>query len=242
MKRLTVALVAVVLLSGCTGALQTGANGATGGDEAAASTIGVSATGTATADPDLAVVHLGVESTADDAATARDRVASNVSAVRSALADAGVDEAAVTTTSFGITPVYERSEGEDNGDDRTIVGYRASHALAVEVAPDRAGDVVDVAVEAGATRVDGVRFTLSDDRRAELRATALDRALSAARTDADGIAAATDLSVTGVRHVSTGTSFDPYGGARFEDNGGGTVIDPAPVTVTASVDVTYEAD
>lgn len=238
MKRLTLAVVAVVLLSGCAGALQTGTNGATGTDEAA-STVAVSASGTATADPDLAVVHLGVEATADDAATARDRVASDVSAVRSGLVDAGVDDDAVTTTSFGIVPVYERS---DEGDDRSVVGYRATHSLAVEAAPDRAGTVVDAAVEAGATRVDGVRFTLSDDRRVELRATALDRALSAARTDADGIAAGTNLSVTGVRHVSTGTSFDPYTGARFEaDAGGGTVVEPAPVTVTASVDVTYTA-
>lgn len=237
MKRLTVAVALVVLLSGCTGALQTGATGA---DETAASTTGVSATGMATADPDLAVVHLGIEATADDAATARDRVATDVSAVRSTLADAGVEGAAVTTTSFGIVPVYEAGDGD--GEDRSIAGYRASHSLAVEAAPDEAGGVVDVAVGAGATRVDGVRFTLSDDRRAELRATALDRALSAARTDADGIAAGTDLSVTGVRHVSTGTSFDPYGGARFEsDAGGGTVVGPTPVTVTASVDVTYTA-
>jgi uncharacterized protein YggE len=236
MNRLTLALVAVVLLSGCAGVGQPGASGAET-REATTPTIAVSATGTATAEPDLAVVSVGVEATAEDATTASERVATDVSAVRAALADAGVPEDGVTTTAFAVAPVYD-----DAGPDRSVVGYRASHSLAVEVAPERAGDTVDVAVGAGATAVDGVRFTLSDERRATLRATALDRALSAARTDADGIGAATDRSVTGVRHVSTGTSFEPYAGALFEDAaGGGTTLRPAPVTVSASVDVTYTA-
>lgn len=101
----------------------------------------------------------------------------------------------------------------------------------------------DLAVGAGATGVDGVRFTLSDERRAELRAAALDCAMSTARTDAEGIASAADLSVTGVRQASTDAEFVPYPVARFEDaaGGGGTVIQPAPVRVTATVEVTYTA-
>jgi len=231
MKRIAAALVLVVLLAGCVGPLQTEAA------EADGPTVAVSASGSASAEADLAVVHLGVESTADGASEARERVARDVEHVRSALAASGVSDTNVTTTAFGIAPVYDFS-----GDGRELRGYRAAHSLAVETAPARAGAVVDTAVEAGATRVDGVRFTLSDDRRAELRATALDRAMAAARTDAEGIAAAAERSVTDVRHVSTGTSFEPYAGSRVEsDGGGGTVVEPAPVTVTATVDVTYAA-
>jgi uncharacterized protein YggE len=235
MKRsIALTLVSVLLLAGCTAPLQTGSNdGGTVGP-----TISVSATGTASADPDLAVVHVGVESTADSANTARGQVARTVGRVRTALSDAGVPDADVTTTSFGIAPVYDYGRGE-----RDLVGYRAVHAFAVEVGPDRAGEVVDLAVGAGATSVDGVRFTLSDDRRAELRATALDRAMDAARADADGIADAAALSVTGVRRASTGAEFVPVPIARVEGaaDGGETVVRPAPVTVTATVDVTYSA-
>jgi uncharacterized protein YggE len=227
-------LAVIVLLAGCAGPLQTGA----GDGETTDSTIAVSATGTATAEPDRAVVNVGVEATADAADDARAEVARDVEGVRAALADAGVPDANVTTTTFGIGPVYDYRQEE-----RELVGYRAVHSLAVETEPDRAGEVVDLAVGAGATNVDGVRFTLSDDRRAEVRATALDRAMSAARTDADGIAAATDLSVTGVRHASTGAEVTPHPAARFEDAAGGgeTVIQPGPVTVTVTVDVTYAA-
>jgi uncharacterized protein YggE len=225
---------ALVLLSGCAGALQTGT------EEPAdvGPTIEVAGTGSASAEPNLAVVHLGVEATADGADPAREAVARDVASVRAALADAGVPGANVTTTAFGISPVYDTVDGE-----RRLLGYRAAHSLAVEVPPGRAGEAVDLAVGAGATSVDGVRFTLTDERRASLRATALERAMSAARTDADGIAAAADLSVVGVRHASTGAEFSPYPSARFEDAAGaGTTLQPAPVTVTVTVDVTYVAE
>lgn len=236
MKRvIPLTLVVLVFLAGCAGPLQTGANS---GDDSAGPTISVSATGSATADPDLAVVSVSVEATADGANEARGQVANDVERVRSALADAGVPEANVTTTAFGIAPVYNYTRGESE-----LVGYRAVHSLAVETGPDRAGDVVDAAVGAGATSVDGVQFTLSDERRAELRATALDDAMATARTDADGIADAADLSVTGVHRTSTGAEFVPYPVSRFDDSSGGgeTVIQPAPVRVTATVDVTYTA-
>ncbi|MEF8856655.1 MAG: SIMPL domain-containing protein [Haloplanus sp.] len=224
-------LVVAVLLAGCAGPLQTDASD--GGTE---STISVSASGSATADADRAVVSLGVETTADSADDARSQVAGDVERVRTALADAGVPEANVTTAAFGISPVYDRTE---TGRERA--GYRAIHALAVETTPARAGEIVDIAVGAGATSVDGVHVTLSDERQAELRATALDRAMSAARTDADGLAVAADLSVTGVERVTTGTDFAPGPATRFEGAADGTVLQPAPVSVTATVDVTYSA-
>jgi len=235
MKRvLPVTLVLVVLLAGCVGAPQTGTEGERVGD---GSTIAVSATGAASAEADLAVVSLGVEVTTESATAAREGVARGVNGVRSALADAGVPDTSVTTTAFGIAPVYDYRDGE-----REPRGYRAVHSLAVETDPARAGEIVDLAVSAGATNVDGIRFSLSDERRAELRATALGRAMDAARTDADGIASAADLSVTGVRHASTGAAFDPGPVARFEDTvAGETTFQPAPVTVTATVDVTYAA-
>lgn len=235
MKRsVALALVALVLLAGCAGPLQTAASD----DESAGSTISVSATGSASTDPDLAVVRVSVEATADGANAARTQVAQGVESVRAALSDAGVPEANVTTTTFGISPVYNYSRGE-----REVVGYRAVHSLAIETGPDRAGEMIDLTVGAGATTVEGVRFTLSDDRRAELRATALERAMDSARTDAETIATAADLSVTGVREASTSAEFVPYPATRLEDAAGGgeTVIQPAPVTVTATVQVTYTA-
>jgi len=234
MKRVrTLTLVVAVLLAGCTGPLQTAASD---DDGASGSTISVSASGSATADADRAVVRLSVEATADSADDARAQVASGVESVRTTLADAGIPDANVTTAAFGLSPVYDRSETN-----RDVTGYRAMHALTVETTPARAGEVIDLAVGAGATSVDGVQFTLSDERRSDLRATALERAMNAARTDADGLAAASDLAVTGVQQITTGADFTPYPAARFEDTAGGTTLQPAPVSVTVTVSVTYTA-
>jgi uncharacterized protein YggE len=68
-----------------------------------------------------------------------------------------------------------------------------------------------------------------------------DRAMSAARTDADGLAAAAGRSVTGVERVTTATGFAPGPVTRFGDAADGTVLQPTPVWVTATVDVTYSA-
>jgi uncharacterized protein YggE len=123
--RVMILTVVAVLLAGCAGPLQTDPNG--GGD---GSTISVSSTGSATADPDRAVVRLGVEATADSADDAGSQVASGVESVRAALAGAGVPEANVTTAAFGISPVYDRTE---TGRER--VGYRATHALPLRRRP-----------------------------------------------------------------------------------------------------------
>jgi len=230
MIRVMILTVVAVLLAGCAGPLQTDPNG--GGD---GSTISVSSTGSATADPDRAVVRLGVEATADSADDAGSQVASGVESVGGAC---GRGRPRGERDDGGVRHLARlRPDGDGSGTRRLPGDARA----AVETTPARAGEVVDVAVGAGATSVDDVHFTLSDDRRAELRATALDRATTTARTDADDLAAAADLSVTGVERVTTGADFAPGPIARFEDAADGTVLRPAPVSVTVTVDVTYSA-
>jgi uncharacterized protein YggE len=222
------AVASLVLFAGCVTPI--GANGAADG----ATTVSVSATGTVSTDPDRAVVQASVEQTADTADAARERVAADVGRVRTALDEAGVPADAVTTDGYGVGPVY--------GEGRDPVGYRATHVLAVETTPDEAGTVVDAAVGNGATRVDGVRFTLSDERRTDLRATAVDRAMAAARTDADTVAATADRSVTGVESVRVGADVSDGPFARGgEADASATRFDPGPVSVTATVDVTYRA-
>ena len=228
----------LVLLAGCVAPLQT-----TGGtaEDADPTTIDVSGTGQASAEADLAVVSVAVTARADAADAARGGVAADVERMRTALRDAGVPDEDVTTAFFRISPRYGAVDGE-----REVIGYEAVHAFRIETDPARAGEVVDLAVGNGADRVDGIAFTLSDERRADLREQALTAAVDAARADADTVAAATGLSVTGVASAATGGGFGPVFDARFAESGGGgagvpTTLEPGPVTVTATVSVTYTA-
>lgn len=235
-----VALSVVLLLitAGCLGAVPAASTaGAAASDGGSSPSVSVSASGAVSVEPDLAVVHLAVEATADSADAARSEVAADVTAVQNALRELGLADDAVTTASFSIRPEYDFS-----GEHHEVVGYRAAHVLTVEAGVDQAGAVIDVAVAAGAVRVNGVQFTLTDRSRQSAREEALAMAMDNAAADAAAIAQAADLTLDGVRSVSTGAPVvSPFAGrvAVAEDAQGSTIIESGPVTVSAHVSVVY---
>lgn len=218
-----------------------------GAGSAAGKAISVSAGGSVTAEPDKAILRVAAQSTADSAADAREQVAENVSALRQALVDAGISEENVTTEYYNIRQIDERRRPTESGDSSATTRYRAVHALSIEIADvSRVGEIIQVAVDNGATDVQNVEFTLSDATRDELRDKALRKAMENALEDAEVIASAADLEVTGVRTASTGgTHVSPYRAEMTAAAGSAdaaTSIDSGPVTVTAQVQVTYDAD
>lgn len=212
-------------------------------DEPGGKTITVSASGTAEAEPDRAVVRVSVEATADDPTVARRRVAENASAMREALTSLGLAEEAVRTVGFDI---YEDRVRPPTPEEPPREVYRARHTVAIDVDDtDAVGEVIDAAVEHGATSVHGVEFTLAEDTRRELRRAAIEEAMGDARARADAVAAGGDVAVTGVHAVRTG-GLDrgrPIPVLQGADGGAGrgTAIESGPVSVTATVTVTYNA-
>ena len=237
-RSLAVALGLLVLLAGCLGPLQT-TPATTDSTATDGTTISATGTGSMSTDADLAVVSVAVVATADSADAARGQVAADVERMRAALRDAGVPDDAVETTSFSVSPDYDFRDGE-----RTDRGFRAVHSFRIETDPARAGEVVDVAVGNGATEVYGVSFTLTEETRASLRAQAVERAVTAARADADAMAGAAGISVTSVETMSTSGGFSPVERADLAESAGDgarTTFEPGPVTVSVTVDVTYRA-
>lgn len=228
----------LVLLAGCSAPFGT-AQAAPDGESNAGPSIAATGVGTVEADPDLAVVRLSVVAVADSADAARADAADRTDRLVAALRDAGVDEEDVATVGYHLGPRYDY-----RAEQRELVGYRAVHSLTVEVAPDRAGAVVDAAVGAAEVTVDGVQFTLSDETRQQLREEAVAAAVADARSDADAAASAAGLTVTGVDTMTVGGS-GPVFPVRYAeataDAGGKTSFQPGPVTVRVSVQVTYRA-
>jgi uncharacterized protein YggE len=155
------------------------------------------------------------------------RLAANVSTLRGALEDPNLSVESVRTTGFQV--FSQRENGS------TVYVARQSFAVTT-TDPQAAGDVVDAAVAAGPTEVDGVAFALSDERQREVRAEAIDAAVTDARAQAAVLADSAGLTLGEVRSVSTGGGFD--GPVRFAE---ATDIDVSPVSVSASVQVTYNA-
>lgn len=212
-----------------------------------ASTIHVAGSGSADAEPNQAVVRVAVEAVGADAATARRRLAANTSRMRTALGDIGIGDDRITTERYDI---YQdrRPPREDGADPR--VQYRASHDFEITVTdPDRVGEVIDTAVRNGATEVADVSFTLSTERRRTLERRARSAAMADARSKARALATDANLTVTGVQVIRTGRSGAPRPadaeaamtetpvptGAPPSD------IESGPVSVTATVQVVYEA-
>jgi uncharacterized protein YggE len=210
-----------------------------GANDTTTATITVTATEEAEAEPDAAIVFLGVRATADSPDAAARTVANNTSRLRAALANASIDEDAIRTTNYDLYELDRRESGNET--DR----YVAEQGIAVEINDtDRAGEIVDLAVENGATNVRGVQFTLSDETRSELRNRALSNAVASAGSQAEAIAGSADLRVVGVDSVSTvETTFGPLEATaeRAVREDAATRIDAGPLTVTATVQVTYNA-
>ena len=205
-------------------------------------TITVGASGQVQAEADRAVIQVGVVASGDDIETVREQLSSNASQMREALDEMGIDDSRVRTSYYDIST--NRRYGPRDSEEPA---YRAIHSFSITVEDtERVGEVIDTAVTNGAHEVDGVQFTLSADKREELKQEALSEAMDTARNEAGTIADAEDLTVTGVDRVST-TEYRsrPYmaeQAALAGDGGGGTSIDSGPVSVSASVNVVYETD
>lgn len=208
------------------------------------SRISVSANGQVTTSPDTAIVSVEIEATAANASTARTRVAENVSSAREALVASGLDEEQLTTTDFDI---YRRAERPRRGQEEERVVTRARHELRIELTSiDAAGDVIDTAVENGATNVHDVSFTISRDTREELKQEALTDAMANARAKADTLAGQANLEIANVDVVTTGLAHDSGRQTAFEAtpapaDGARTNFEAGPVTVDATVSVSYNA-
>lgn len=208
-------------------------------------TIQMTASDDVSASPDSALVRTAVVATGDTAEEARQQVARNASRMRGALDDEGLADEQVRSTYFDIRAI---EPSEDEGE---ITGYRAIQGFEIElsVSPDaignRSGAIVDTAVQNGANQIDGVQFTLSDDRRQELRRAALGGAMETARSEAEHLANVSGVTIGGTESISTGEGgVSPVDVAREDAAGGGgaTTFQPGQVTVSATVTVTYRAE
>lgn len=206
--------------------------------ETALPEVKVCGSGSVTMQPDMAEISLGVVAEAEDAVGAQQAVNARVEAVRQALADAGVAKEDIT---LGYMSVYGRYDY--SGDTEVLTGYTASHYLTVRTRDlDAAGELIDVALAAGANRLDGVNFIAEDKAAAYARA--LNLAVQDAHSRAQVVAQAQDAQLGGLVSIEEQADYGYFGYAmmdRAEDaSGTGTQLDKGSVTVTATVYTTYE--
>jgi len=241
-------------LAGCTGAARDDPDVEAASDRAEARTIAVSAAGEAEAEPDLAVLRTGVEVTGDDPREVRDEVGERADRLREALlGHEALEDEDVTTDGFDVRERVDYRAMERDGvrpDDPEAVEeyrhYEGRHGYSIEVDDvDAVGEVIDVAIDAGADEIGRIRYTLSADVRDDLREEAIEEALADAETEAEVVAREVDASLVQVESVDTsGGRVSPvterYDAEMAEtDDAAGTELHPDDVSVGADVHVVF---
>ncbi len=251
------AIASLLLLAGCaTAAVQAappaaeaGASAATaynGGEEKPLErSISVQGQGTVSAKPDLVTLSLGVQTTGETAKEALALNSEQMTGVVAAVLDAGIAEEDIQTSGINLYPVYEDRSLVQPGEQRQIVGYRASNDVSVRVHDiEIAGSVLDAAVTAGANQVGGVRFGLSDTETIVTDAliAAVQNAQAKAQTIADtlGVTLGSALVVNEEwieRPEARGVAFAAE--AAFDSGGFSSPVQGGAVSVTAHIRVTF---
>jgi len=127
------------------------------------------------AQPDTAIVQIGVVTQARNALDAQQQNATKTDAVIRALKAAAGTGAEVKTSGYSLQPqrVYKENQPP------TITGYEARNSVTVTTGDlNKVGAIIDAAAQAGSNDVAGISFTLRQDRPAR------DRALSEATREA----------------------------------------------------------
>ena len=172
-------------------------------------TISVSATGTVTAEPDLAAISTGVVAEGETARAALSANTALMTKLIEGLKANGIAAKDIKTISFNVQPRYQSYK---DGRPATINGYQVINQVRIVVRDlDKLGQVLDTAVTLGANQMGGIEFqvsaaeTLKDDARKVAMTNALRRAklfaVSAGAEVGEVIAIAEDMAPTAGRSV-----------------------------------------
>lgn len=121
-------------------------------------TITISATGSASAKPDRAIISTGVTSEAETARDAMDENSRRMRQVLSKLRDFDVAERDIQTTNFSVNPRYQNFK---DGRPPKITGYMVTNSVRIRVRKiDQLGDILDKVVSLGANQIGGIQFEI----------------------------------------------------------------------------------
>ena len=169
-------------------------------------------TGEVMVTPDIAVVTIGVTSQAAEASAALAANSADLAKAIAAIRAAGVADKDIATSGFSIDPVYEQADNQPSDRPPAIVGYRVTNQVRVTIRDiAKSGDLLDAVVTAGANRVSGIAFDISDRKTAAneaIRAAIADaRAKAELMADAAGLRLVRILSSTPTRTAGAGRSW-----------------------------------
>jgi uncharacterized protein len=205
-------------------------------------TIQVSGNGETHAAPDYATLSLAIETHAKTAAEAAASNAALAQKINAALEQKLSGQGKISTGGYSLYPKYNNPQSNERP---KIEGYQAQNTITVETAKlDLVGPLIDVAVGAGANRVNSLDFSLRDNTKARNRAIA--DASKDAQAQAEALASSLGVKLGPIVSATTESEARPIPVmpmARFSAMAATaetpTPVNPGEITVPASVSLTY---
>ncbi|OCR00984.1 hypothetical protein BCD67_06385 [Oscillatoriales cyanobacterium USR001] len=149
-------------------------------------TLTVTGRGMETIPTTLTMVRLGVEVQGKTATEVQEEAAKRSTAVVSLLRSRNVQK--LETTGITLNPMYSYENNQQK-----LIGYVATNTVSFRINTQSAGTLLDDAVKAGATRIEGVSFIADDNAIAEAQQQALREATQDAQKQADAVLGALNL-------------------------------------------------
>jgi len=182
----------------------------------------------------LTQVNLGVEIQGRTAAEVQQEVARRTAAVVDFLRDRKVER--LQTAGIRLQPNYQY-----NNNERRLLGYTGTNTVSFRLQTEQVGALLDEAVKAGATRIDGVSFSATEAAISAAQKDALRQAIADAQQQADAVLGALDFTAKEVVGIQVGGANIPQPNiVQFESRGLAAADQSTPViggeqTVSASV-------
>lgn len=212
-------------------------------EEISPPTISVSGEGTVEAQPDRAVISVGVVTREKNPSAVQAANARVATSVINSIVALGIERRNISTGNYSFNPVYRHTE---NGK-RIPEGYEATNSVTIIVDDlNLVGKIIDAALNHGANHVNSLNFGLRD--KAAYQDQALRLAVLDAKRKAEVAAAALGKIIVSVRSVSINSSHVSaprnykMANARVEDAAAEyeTPIESGTLTCSANVHVEFE--
>ncbi|HEY6643010.1 SIMPL domain-containing protein [Povalibacter sp.] len=167
--------------------------------------IAVSGQGEVQAEPDQAIVTLGVESRKPRLEDARTEVTRTVEAVLKLTRDLKIDQKYVRATRISVQPEYN---WDTNAKERNLIGYFVSRQVEVDLRDlDKLGTLLEKSTDLGVNQLGDPR--LESSKRRELERSALAKAVDDARLNAEAVAKAAGARLGAARTISASSGYVP---------------------------------
>lgn len=210
-------------------------------DDKVVRTMSLSGRGEVRIAPDLAVVTVGVMSSAATAREALDANTKQMEGVMASLLNASIDSRDIQTSNFMVNPRYDY--GQNNAQPPKVIGYDVSNNVTVTLRKlESLGAVLDQVVSAGSNQINGVVFQVSKPEAATDEARKF--AVADALRKASVYTAASGVTLGQIITLSEGGGYQPpspvFKSMRAEGAAADVPIAQGEQTIAVDVNFTWE--